>query len=130
MAALRTQLKQNCLVGCVGDENAGKTTLIRFLMGLPAEKDAHLKDKATANVVAHPMPVNTSAGWQGLPASPVVLDAPGLVDARQTLAECALRHQGKHEQSQIPSRQQLCMQAMMHMLSEATSLHLIKCTSS
>ena len=94
MADLRKQLKQSCLVGCVGDENAGKTTLIRLLIGLPPEKDGHLAKNATANLVNMPMPVQTADGLQVLPRSPMLLDTPGMFDARKELADCALRNQG------------------------------------
>ena len=94
MAALRKQLKQSCLVSCVGGENAGKTTLIRFLNGLAAEEDGHLIENATSNVVARPIPLWTLRGLRVLPESPVLLDTPGMFDARTAYAECALRHQG------------------------------------
>ena len=95
MADVRKQLKQSCLVGCVGEVNAGKTTLIRSLMGLPAERDGHLLENATLNVVTMPMPVMTVSGLRVVLGSPMLLDTPGMFDAMGAqFSECALRHQG------------------------------------
>lgn len=95
MAQLRKQVKQSCLVGCVGAENAGKTTLIRLLIGLSTETGGHLRENATANATARAMPLDMPDGLQVLPESPMLLDTPGMFDARKSLADCALRHQGQ-----------------------------------
>ena len=94
MAHLRQQVQHSCLVGCVGDVNAGKTTLIRCLLGLPPEVGAHRTENATRCVAATPMPLQTSEGLKALAASPLLVDTPGMFDSDSLLADCAVRYLG------------------------------------
>ncbi len=75
MAHLRQQVQHSCLVGCVGEVNAGKTTLIRVLLGLDPEPEAHRTENATSWVAAASMPPYSSAGGAATtPGSPVLID--------------------------------------------------------
>lgn len=95
MAQLRNRVNQSCLLGCVGGINAGKTSLVRALLGLPQELDGHRREKATRCAAASPMPVPGSQGLQIIQASPLLVDTPGMFDADSTLADCAVRYLGE-----------------------------------
>lgn len=95
MAGLRQQVQHSCLVGCVGDVNAGKTTMIRALLGLDPEPDAHLTEHATRAVQGTAMPLQqgTDVAY-AMPESPVLIDTPGMFDSDSSLADCAVRYLG------------------------------------
>ena len=95
MAQLRRKVAHNCLLGCVGEINAGKTSLVRALLGLPQEAKGHKAENATRCVDASPMPVLSPNGLRVTPASPLLVDTPGMFDADETLADCAVRYLGK-----------------------------------
>lgn len=84
-----------CLVGCVGDINAGKTTMVRALRGLPPVPDAHRTENATTCVSVFPMPVHTSEGLKESSTAPQLVDTPGMFDQQAALADCALLFLGK-----------------------------------
>ena len=94
MAQVRELLRQNCLIGCVGDMDAGKTTLVRSLRGLAPEPEGHRPENRTASAVAWPLPLYTPDGLQTPWGAPLLLDTPGMFDDQASLAECALKHQG------------------------------------
>ncbi|KAL0053582.1 hypothetical protein WJX82_007877 [Trebouxia sp. C0006] len=94
MSQLRKQVQYSCLVGCVGDINAGKTTLVRALLGLPPEEKGHLTENATRHVTAIAMPMRTAKGLAELPASPMLVDTPGMFDTDSVLADTAVRYLG------------------------------------
>lgn len=98
MAQLRNRVNQSCLLGCVGGINAGKTSLVRALLGLPQELDGHRRERATRCAAASPMPVPGSQGLQIIQASPLLVDTPGMFDADSTLADCAVRYLGECHQ--------------------------------
>jgi len=95
MSQLRKQVQYSCLVGCVGDINAGKTTLVRALLGLPPEEKGHLTENATRHVTAIAMPMRTAKGLAELPASPMLVDTPGMFDTDSVLADTAVRYLGE-----------------------------------
>lgn len=98
LAQLRRKVTQNCLLGCVGEINAGKTSLVRALLGLPQEKKGHKTENATRHVEACPMPMLGPNGLKVTPASPLLVDTPGMFDADKALADCAVRYLGKPPQ--------------------------------
>lgn len=81
MNQLRNRVSQSCLLGCVGEINAGKTSLVRALLSLPQEPDGHKPENATRCAAASPMPVPGSEGLQTTQASPLLVDTPGMFDA-------------------------------------------------
>ena len=95
MSQLRKQVQYSCLVGCLGDINAGKTTLVRALLGLPPEEKGHLTESATCHVTAIAMPMRTAKGLAELPASPMLVDTPGMFDTDNVLADTAVRYLGE-----------------------------------
>ena len=92
---LRQSVRDVCLVGCIGEENAGKTTLIRKLLGQDVIPDAHLLRKATICPQALYMPIHTGGFLRSFKDSPLLLDTPGMFDQRKTLAHRAVQHLGK-----------------------------------
>lgn len=94
MADLRQSLQQCCLVGFVGDINAGKTSLVRSLLGIPLLADGHLSKNATQWVDAYPLPVPTAQGSRVVPESPLLVDTPGMFDQDSTLADYSVRYLG------------------------------------
>lgn len=95
MANLRQSLRQCCLVAFVGDINAGKTSLVRSLLGLPLVAGGHLPENATQWVDAYPLPVPTPFGSRVMPESPLLVDTPGMFDQSTTLAEYSVRYLGR-----------------------------------
>lgn len=99
MNQLRNRVSRSCLLGCVGEINAGKTSLVRAQLSLPQEPDGHKPENATRCAAASPMPVPGSEGLQTTQASPLLVDTPGMFDADSTLADCAVRYLGNcHQQ--------------------------------
>lgn len=94
-ARLRDSLRDICFVGCVGEENAGKTSLIRILHGLEPIPDGYKPGKATLHPSVSPLPIRTLSGLTIDPDSPKLVDTPGMFDVRQRLAECAMQHVGR-----------------------------------
>lgn len=94
MAQLRNRVSQSCLLGCVGEINAGKTSLVRALLGLPQQPNGHKPENATQCAAVFPMPVPGSEGLQVIQASPLLVDTPGMFDEDSTLADCAVRYLG------------------------------------
>ncbi|DBA78184.1 TPA: hypothetical protein ACH3X2_008147 [Trebouxia sp. C0005] len=94
MSALRTISQRCCLVGCLGEVNAGKTTLMRALMGLPPELDGHKRENATTHIAARRMHMHTATGLMEHPAAPVLVDTPGFFDTDKTLKDVALKQSG------------------------------------
>lgn len=91
---LRNSIRDICLVGCVGEENAGKTTMVRALLGLDAITDGYLTKNATICPVVSPLRIHTSSGLRAVQDSPMLVDTPGMFDARQELGDCAIKHLG------------------------------------
>ena len=92
---VRLSTQDICLVGCVGQENAGKTTLVRKLLGLNVIPDAHQLANATTCPWALSMPIHTGEGLRSFKDSPLLLDTPGMFDQRKEIADCAIQHLGK-----------------------------------
>lgn len=97
MSALRKTSQRCCLVGCLGEINAGKTTLMQGLMGVPPNPEGFRPENATTLIAAQRMHIHTSTGLQDHPASPVLVDTPGFFDTDKTLAKMALKHSGQNE---------------------------------
>ena len=95
MANLRHSLHGCCLVGVVGDINAGKTCLVRSLLGMPLVENGHRVEHATQWVGAHPLPLPTAEGARVTAESPLLVDTPGMFDQDKTLAEYSLQYLGK-----------------------------------
>lgn len=97
MAQLRNRVSQSCLLGCIGEINAGKTSLVKALLGLPQDPHGYKLENTTRYAEALPMPVPGSEGLQIIQASPLLVDTPGMFDIDSTLADCAVRYLGnKH----------------------------------
>jgi GTPase Era involved in 16S rRNA processing len=94
LAQLRNRVSHSCLLGCVGEINAGKTSLVRALLGLPQEPTGHRLENATRCAAASAMPVPGPEGLKIIPASPLLVDTPGMFDADSNLADCAVRYLG------------------------------------
>ncbi len=92
---LRKSIRDLCLVGCMGEENAGKTTLIRKLLGLPVIEGAHRREKSTGFPDVSAMPIHVSGLFKAWPDSPLLVDTPGMFDQRQELADCAMQYLGE-----------------------------------
>lgn len=95
MAALRKSSQSCCLVGCLGEVNAGKTTLMRGLMGLAPEPEGFERRNATRHIAAQRMHLHTSTGLRPDPAAPVLVDTPGFFDTDETLRDVALQQSGQ-----------------------------------
>ena len=91
---LRTSIIDVCFVGCIGEENAGKTTMVRALLGLDAVLDGHLTQNATACPAVSCLPIQTSSGLRAVRDSPMLVVTPGMFDVNQKLADCAIKHLG------------------------------------
>ena len=99
MVNVRNSVRDVCLVGCLGEEIAGKTTLIRTLLGLDIIPNAYENDKATEFVAGTPMPVHTAHGLRAVRDSPGLVDTPGMFDANQERGDCAIKHMGEWSQT-------------------------------
>lgn len=75
-------------------DQSGKTSLVRALLGLPQEPTGHRLENATRCAAASAMPVPGPEGLKIIPASPLLVDTPGMFDADSNLADCAVRYLG------------------------------------
>ena len=109
VAQLREATGNSFTVGVVGAMNAGKTTCIRALQGLPPLDGAHRPEFSTLlpEPIAMPVtPMAETAASQRLRVvngSPLLIDTPGMFDTKlqsqvgadQMLADYSLRYLGK-----------------------------------
>lgn len=79
----------------LGTINAGKTSLVRSLLGLPLVAHGHLTENAPQWVGAFPLPIPTSHGLQVTPESPLLVDTPGMFGQDGTLAEYSVQYLGR-----------------------------------
>lgn len=94
MSALRKSGQRSCLVGCLGEINAGKTTLMQGLMGKAPNLEGYQRRHATTYVAAQRMHLHTSTGLKEDPAAPILVDTPGFFDTDEQLREAALQQAG------------------------------------
>ena len=95
LVRLRRRIHDVCLVGCVGDINAGKTTMVRKLRGLEPLAEGQCATMATRFVSVFPLPMHTPEGLQEVSRAPLLVDTPGMFDQNEKLADCALKFLGE-----------------------------------
>ena len=95
MSDLRTASGQSCLIGVLGEGNAGKTTLVDRLTGREPNLNGFEPENTTTYVAANIMQLHTSDGLQALPASPRLLDTPGLFDRDPELQGVVQEYSGE-----------------------------------